>query len=503
MQRKILAVLLIVAVLALGLPAAAMAGTSNIVVIGPTRTVTSGVVVVGPSRTSTSKVVVVGPSRTSTSRAVVVGSSRSTAPAKTVPTIVNLTVNPVLANLLPGQSVRISAVAIYSTGLRVDVTRNCAVYVSDNKVVSYSSCYLKALSPGTATVTVSGYGKTAQMVVNVINAPKSLSVDPANIKLQVGQEQDIKATLTYYDGSTKDVTNSSLYIISNSRVVSFSNGRIKALARGSATITVANSGKTARVYVTVTEAPKVTSITSTTTTSTASTAASSDVIKETYRWQYNGKTYTLNIDVPKDLYDWDRSIYNDTKKFYETDPYTRYQMLQSMPDYERKMVYACNLGCEANYVYWVNEPKNSAFMEKVGDALLDIARKENFNRFQTAEFALSFVQSIPYVVTEYPVLPVQTLVDRKGDCDVKSVLLASLLKRMGYDVALLYFDSSVTGKNEGHVAVGVAFSDDEVPTKIGKYWYSYRDKNYYFAETTAPLALGDSAVKWGARVYPV
>lgn len=236
---------------------------------------------------------------------------------------------------------------------------------------------------------------------------------------------------------------------------------------------------------------------------TPNCAFSACVYRETYWWKYNGKTYALSVDVPKDLYDYSRSIHYDTKKFYETDPYTRYQMLLSMPEYERKMVYACSAGGEANYVYWVDEPKNSAFIEKAAGALLEIARKENFNRFQTAEFVLSFVQSIPYVLTEYPVLPVQTLVDKKGDCDVKSILLAAILKKMGYDVALLYFSPAVTGKGTGHMAVGVAFDESELPANRSLSCDEYAGKTYCFAETTCSLPIGASAYTWSAVVLPV
>jgi hypothetical protein len=44
--------------------------------------------------------------------------------------------------------------------------------------------------------------------------------------------------------------------------------------------------------------------------------------------------------------------------------------------------------------------------------------------------------------------PLETLLDGVGDCEDAVILAAALLKRLGYDVALLYY--------AGHCALGVA-----------------------------------------------
>ena len=71
------------------------------------------------------------------------------------------------------------------------------------------------------------------------------------------------------------------------------------------------------------------------------------------------------------------------------------------------------------------------------------------------ELITVFVQSLPYQDQDLqsPKYPVETYVDGQGDCDDKSLLLAGLLAREGYRVALLHFVP------EQHMAVGVGCTD--------------------------------------------
>ena len=66
-----------------------------------------------------------------------------------------------------------------------------------------------------------------------------------------------------------------------------------------------------------------------------------------------------------------------------------------------------------------------------------------------------YVQSLRYEsIHQNPAkFPVETIVDSAGDCDVKSLLLARLLAREGYSVALLSFEP------EAHMPIAVG-SDD-------------------------------------------
>jgi len=110
---------------------------------------------------------------------------------------------------------------------------------------------------------------------------------------------------------------------------------------------------------------------------------------------------------------------------------------------------------------------------------------------ERVQFVLKFVQSIPYVedrvskgVTDYWKFPIETIYDGNGDCEDHAILLATMLKLMGYKVALfhvfVYSGGNLVG---GHVAVGVANIE-------GASGYSVLGPDgieYYYAEGTAEV----------------
>jgi hypothetical protein len=101
------------------------------------------------------------------------------------------------------------------------------------------------------------------------------------------------------------------------------------------------------------------------------------------------------------------------------------------------------------------------------------------------ELIAVYVQSLRYETREQnpAKFPVETIVDRAGDCDDKSLLLAGLLSREGYPVALLLFGP------ESHMAVGVG-SDD----------YLYKNTGYTFVETTNYSFVGVPTDKLGGNL---
>jgi hypothetical protein len=101
------------------------------------------------------------------------------------------------------------------------------------------------------------------------------------------------------------------------------------------------------------------------------------------------------------------------------------------------------------------------------------------------EFIVVYIQSLKYETREQnpAKFPVETVVDRAGDCDDKSLLLAGLLSREGYPVALFLFGP------ESHMAVGVG-SDD----------YLYKNTGYTFVETTNYSFVGVPTDKLGGNL---
>lgn len=143
----------------------------------------------------------------------------------------------------------------------------------------------------------------------------------------------------------------------------------------------------------------------------------------------------------------------------------------------------------------MTEEQNSKLAALLARELAAMAPEEKEARL---EFVASFVQgALPYVSEEgeYPKYPAETLVEG-GDCEDKSILLAALLRALGYKVALLVFDG-----DPGHMAVGV-----DCPGCRGAY-YLHDGVKYFYLETTqpgwAPGEVPPEFVGARARLYPV
>jgi hypothetical protein len=129
------------------------------------------------------------------------------------------------------------------------------------------------------------------------------------------------------------------------------------------------------------------------------------------------------------------------------------------------------------YRTMIDDPAQEQFYTTFLSALRTVKKEQNLDSDSYLELIAVSVQSIAYntVKENDPKYPIETFVDGDGDCDDKSMLLAGLLAREGYAVALLYFEP------ENHMAVGVACSG-----------YSYRGTGYAFLESTNVTLVGVS-----------
>ncbi|MFZ3372529.1 MAG: hypothetical protein WA131_05850, partial [Desulfitobacteriaceae bacterium] len=71
------------------------------------------------------------------------------------------------------------------------------------------------------------------------------------------------------------------------------------------------------------------------------------------------------------------------------------------------------------------------------------------------------------------------------DCKDTSILLAALLKTVGYKVALISFPA-VPGTSVGHMTTGVAFEDMQRSQLAKLFYLSSSGVDYLNAETTTP-----------------
>lgn len=100
--------------------------------------------------------------------------------------------------------------------------------------------------------------------------------------------------------------------------------------------------------------------------------------------------------------------------------------------------------------------------------------------FERIQFALSFVQRLPYVpdnvskgYDDYTQFIMETLTELRGDCEDTSILFASILeaKPFNYDAVLL--------EPPGHMGVGLLIAEE-----FDGFAYRYGGRKYYYVETT-------------------
>ncbi|MDD2954557.1 MAG: hypothetical protein PHC95_15640 [Parabacteroides sp.] len=135
---------------------------------------------------------------------------------------------------------------------------------------------------------------------------------------------------------------------------------------------------------------------------------------------------------------------------------------------------------DRNYIFgyteYITEPSDDEYLSELAQMFVKNTAKHELSEWDTVNMIISFVQNLDYIsdgYDEYPKYPLETLYDKGGDCEDTSILLASLLKELGYGCALIMFDD--------HMGVGI-FGGDSVD---GYYFEKYGHKLFYI-ETTAP-----------------
>jgi len=135
-----------------------------------------------------------------------------------------------------------------------------------------------------------------------------------------------------------------------------------------------------------------------------------------------------------------------------------------------------------NYAIYVIHPYQIEALEMVHNCLQQVCIKRKFNEEETIKFLTCFVGSTEYLedkcngeLCEYPKYPIETLCDNGGDCEDKSILLASILKTFGFKVALIENDLG----DSGHMIVGVAGD-----TLSGQYYVEEQGNKYYALDVT-------------------
>lgn len=193
-----------------------------------------------------------------------------------------------------------------------------------------------------------------------------------------------------------------------------------------------------------------------------------NVPTEEFKWKYKGHNRVIRIPYPEFLFDY----YSGVDRILNKD-----------------------------YSVYVFDIYDDDYIDLMVDRLMSISNMKS--DVDKINFAASFVQNLEYKSDsetndslEYPRYPVETLFNGEGgggDCEDLSILAASFLNRMGYDVALFRLPN--------HMAMGVRL-DENLSN------YEHYTDNYYFLETTSVVpSCGyvpeESKAPSELSVYPV
>jgi len=144
------------------------------------------------------------------------------------------------------------------------------------------------------------------------------------------------------------------------------------------------------------------------------------------------------------------------------------------------------------HAYYKNKPRlppgavyvtyNDNAIKAIATKLKETAESRDYHK---TSFVVSFIQGLPYVEdyrTGYDELhkyPVETLIDRNGDCEDTAYLAASIINAMNIDCVLVLLP--------GHMAIGIWTE----PSQSGTYYESNGRRYYYFETTAEGWKLGD------------
>ncbi len=193
------------------------------------------------------------------------------------------------------------------------------------------------------------------------------------------------------------------------------------------------------------------------------------MILRRYHWEYDGEEQSLEFLIPENLY----LTYHN-------------QVRQPLID-------------NYNYGDYVSEPRDDPTLSDLAE---DLRNKVNGDRITVLDYILAFVQgSIRYVEDqpgmEYPLYPLETLVDGQGDCEDSTILYVSLVRALGYHVTMAFVDTDGDDTPDHVLAlVPILQSEiDELPSDTGV--WTIDGVLYAVAETavntdiTGYIPLGD------------
>ncbi len=174
-------------------------------------------------------------------------------------TLSSIAVTPASATFAVGATQQFKATGTYSDGSTSDISSTVTWAVSNTATATVNgSGLVTGVAGGSANVTATLQGVTGTATITVTPAVVtptlvSIAVTPAAASIPVGATQQFTATGTYSDGSTKNLSSTAAWSVSNSATATISGtGLATASAAGSTTVTATLTGISGTATLTVT-----------------------------------------------------------------------------------------------------------------------------------------------------------------------------------------------------------------------------------------------------------
>jgi hypothetical protein len=190
------------------------------------------------------------------------GINGTTSVTVTAPTLTSIVVSPAAATLFVGNTSQFKAQGTYSDLSTADLTDSVTWVAGTPTIVSVSNAtgtrgLVTALAVGNTRVVASLSGVMGMATVTVSAASLvGIAVTPDPLNLPLGLSLPLKATATYGDQTTQDVTTAATWTVGDSSIATVGNlgtaaGQVTGKAVGTTSVTAALSGFAAQVKVIV------------------------------------------------------------------------------------------------------------------------------------------------------------------------------------------------------------------------------------------------------------
>ncbi|MDR6882894.1 Ig-like domain-containing protein [Bacillus sp. 3255] len=147
-----------------------------------------------------------------------------------------------------GDTVTLTAEALYTDDTKKDVSSDVIWTSSNVKAVTVDGGKVKAVASGESTLTAQLDSKTVTIPVQVDMA-SDLSASVVNLVFDLNETRSVVLTATDSSGASRNVTNEAEWKTSNGAIAAVSKGVVTPVSRGKATITATYGGKSVSIPV--------------------------------------------------------------------------------------------------------------------------------------------------------------------------------------------------------------------------------------------------------------